>query len=294
MSLGRRPWVAVLPVGVAAGGIAFALVLGSDQNTSLVDAVLWLLLGWSFIGTGLFAWSRSPRNRTGRLMVGVGFVWFAGALSYANSSLPFTLGVAAGALSLAVFVHLIFAFPNGHLESRAERVLVGLGYPTALLANLTVLPFDSTPTDNCPTCPSNAFLVSDSHTTASALTLFWTCVGGAFMIAAAILLVRRWRASSGPARRVLGPVYVGGLASVLLLAAGFALTELTSAGDAFVTVGLIGWPRSCSPAPGSSPSPCSLPGCCGRGSLARLRPSSSRKRTRARRSRKSRPDCGAC
>ena len=166
---------------------------------------------------------------------------FAGALSYANSSLPFTLGVAAGALSLAVFVHLIFAFPNGHLESRAERVLVGLGYPTALLANLTVLPFDSTPTDNCPTCPSNAFLVSDSHTTASALTLFWNCVGGAFMIAAAILLVRRWRASSGPARRVLGPVYVGGLASVLLLAAGFALTELTSAGDALVTVGLIGF-----------------------------------------------------
>jgi len=205
VSLGRRPWVAVLPVGLVAGGIAFAIVLTSDQDTSVVDGILWLLLGWSFIGTGLFAWARRPRNRTGRLMVGVGMVWFVGALSYANASLPYTLGIATGALSLAVFVHLLFAFPNGHLESKAERLLVGLGYPTALLANLTVLPFDSTPTDDCANCPSNAFLVTDSHTAASALTVFWNCIGGVFMIAAAILLVRRWRrpahrrgVSSGP------------------------------------------------------------------------------------------------
>ena len=242
MSLGRRPWVAVLPVGVLAGGIAFAIVLTSNhQEASLVEGVLRLLLGWSFIGTGLFAWTRRPHNRTGALMVGVGFVWFLGALGSADASLPFTLGIAAGALSLAVFVHLLFAFPNGHLESRAERVLVALGYPAALLANLSVLPFDATPIDDCPECPSNAFLVADSHTAANALTLFWNCVGGAFMIAAAILLVRRWRASTAPARRVLGPVYVGGIASVLLLAAGFALGQVTSAGDAVATVGLIGF-----------------------------------------------------
>ena len=238
--LGRRPWVAVLPVGLAAGGIALALVLTSDsQHTSLVEGLLQLLLGWSFIGTGLYAWARRPRNRTGRLMVGFGFVWFLGALSFADSSLPYTLGNAVGALSLAVFIHLLFAFPNGHLESRAERVLVGLAYPTALLANLTVLPFDSTPVDDCPKCPSNAFLVTDSQTTANALDLFWSCVGGAFMIAAAILLVRRWRASSAPARRVLGPVYVGGLASLLVLTLGFALSEVTSAGNAVLGIGLI-------------------------------------------------------
>jgi len=242
VSLGRRPWVAVLPVGLVAGGIALAIVFTSDsRHTSLFEGVLELLLGWSFIGTGLFAWARRPTNRTGPLMVGVGFVWFLGALSYADSSLPYTLGISVGALSLAVFIHLLFAFPNGHLESRAERVLVGLGYPAALLANLSVLPFDSTPTPDCRKCPSNAFLVTDSHTTAKALELFWSCVGGAFMIAAAVLVVRRWRASTAPARRVLGPVYLGGLASVSLLAVGFALSELTSAGNAVVGVGLIGF-----------------------------------------------------
>src|SRR4029450_430789 len=103
----------------------------------------------------LLAWTRTPRTRPGPLMVAVGFVWFLGALSSANSSLPYTLGMASGALSLAVFIHLLFAFPNGHLESRAERILVATGYPTALLANLTSLLVDSTPTDDCPKCPSN-------------------------------------------------------------------------------------------------------------------------------------------
>jgi PAS domain S-box-containing protein len=240
VSLGRRPWVAALPAGLAASGIAFALVATSNHTENAVfEDVLGLLLGWSFIGSGVFAWARRPHNRTGALMVAVGFVWFLGSLSSANTSLPYTLGMAVGALALAVFVHLLFAFPNGRLESKAERVLVATGYPTALLANLTSLLVDSTPTQDCPKCPSNAFLIADSHTAANVLTVFWNLVGGAFMIAAAVLLVRRWRASTAPARRILAPVYVGGLASVLILAAGFSLSQLTTAGDAVVTVGLI-------------------------------------------------------
>jgi PAS domain S-box-containing protein len=237
----RRPWVAVLPAGLAAGGIAFALVATSDhQDAPLVEGLLGLLLGWSFIGSGLFAWERRPQNRTGRLMVGVGFVWFLTALTASNASVPYTLGAAVGAVPLAVFVHLLFAFPNGHLESRAERILVASGYPIALLANLTSLLVDSTPTDDCSNCPSNAFLIAANDTIANALTVFWNCIGGAFMIVAAVLLVRRWRASTAPARRILVPVYVGGLASVLLLAVGFSLSQLSGgAGDAVVTVGLI-------------------------------------------------------
>ena len=76
----ERPWLALLPVGLAAGGIALALVLtSSHEDNTIVNAVLGLVLGWSFIGSGLFAWSRRPSNRTGPLMVAVGFVWFLGA-----------------------------------------------------------------------------------------------------------------------------------------------------------------------------------------------------------------------
>ena len=77
-----RPWIALLPAGLAAGVIALALVLTSDHEENPVAfGVVGLLLGWSFIGSGLFGWARRPDNRTGALMVAVGFAWFLGALS---------------------------------------------------------------------------------------------------------------------------------------------------------------------------------------------------------------------
>ena len=240
MRIRERPWLAALAAGLVAGGIALALVLTSNhvENTAL-QSVLGLVLGWSFIGSGIFAWARRPENRTGKLMVAVGFVWFLGSLSAANSSLPYTLGTAFGALSLAAFIQLLFAFPNGRLESRTERVIVTLAYPAALLANLTSLLVDSTPTTGCSKCPDNAFLVVDSHTATDALMSFWNVVGGAFMIATVYVLVRRWRASTAPARRILAPVYVGGLASVSLLFVGFAVQGFSTVGNAIATVAIL-------------------------------------------------------
>ena len=240
MNVRERPWVALLPAGIVAGLIALALVLTSAHMEDIVvNAALALVLGWSFIGSGLFAWARRPNNRTGALMVGVGFVWLLGGLAATNSSLLFTLGMAVGALPLATFIHLLFAFPNGRLGSKAERVIVAMAYPAALVANVTSLPVDSTPIDNCAKCPANAFLVVDSTAATNALGVFWNCVAGVFMVATAIVLVRRWRAATTPARRVLTPVYVGGLVSVSILAIGFGLSELTSVGDVLVTVGLV-------------------------------------------------------
>ena len=221
MSLGRRPWVAVLPVGLAAGGIALAIVLTSDsQHTSPFEGVLQLLLGWSFIGTGLFAWARRPHNRTGQLMVGVGFVWFLGALSFADSSLPYTLGNAVGALSLAVFIHLLFAFPNGHLESRAERVLVGLGVsrgaarePDGAAVRLDAdrrlpeVPFERLPRHRQP---------YDGERARAVLELRGRRVHDRRRRPARAPLARVERARRGA---FSAPVYVGGLASLLIAGA---------------------------------------------------------------------------
>jgi PAS domain S-box-containing protein len=235
----ERPWLWLLAVGVAAGAAAFAVVLTSDHAGDQVSfGVLGLLLGWSFIGSGVFAWARRPDNRTGALMVAVGFAWFLGSLSYANSSVLYTLGNAMGALALAVYIHLLFAFPSGHVEGVRERAIVAAAYPTALLANLTSLVVDSTPDDNCKNCPANALLVVDRHTAAEALQVFWNLVGLAFMVAAVIVLARRWRAATGPARRVLTPVYVGGLASVILVGLSFALDPVASSASG--VLGFIG------------------------------------------------------
>ena len=54
------------------------------------------------------------------------------------------------------------------------------------------------------------------------------------------LLVRRWRAATRPARRVLTPVYLGGIASVLFLGIGFALQSLVGdLGDASILIGIL-------------------------------------------------------
>ena len=63
----RLALVALAGAGVLAGLAFLALVLGSDHTDDRgVAAALGLLVGWSFIGTGLFAWWRRPGNRHGR------------------------------------------------------------------------------------------------------------------------------------------------------------------------------------------------------------------------------------
>src|SRR5918999_1580165 len=57
---------ALLALAVAAlvlGGIGLELIVASDPfGQREVGAVLALMLGWLFAGTGLFAWSRRPEN----------------------------------------------------------------------------------------------------------------------------------------------------------------------------------------------------------------------------------------
>jgi hypothetical protein len=59
------------------------------------------------------------------------------------------------------------------------------------------------------------------------------------MLATATVLVRRWRASTGPARRVLAPVYVGGLISVLVVGLGLALDPITRFSSVVGSVGIV-------------------------------------------------------
>ncbi len=233
-------WIALWPIGLAFGvlDVALALTSNHDSNTA-VSIALTLLLGWSFIVSGLIAWARRPDTRSGQLMVWVGFLWLANAFADSNWPDVFTTGMLVGALPLAGLVHLLITFPDGRMRTTRERWLVGLGYAAALLANLSSLFVDSSPMNNCKDCPANRLLIVDSHRAATVLSTFWDIVGLAFMLAVAIVLVSRWRAATAPGRRVLTPVYVGGMVSVLLVAAGFALEPLTSVGQGITFLGIL-------------------------------------------------------
>ena len=58
-------------------------------------------VGWSFIGTGLYAWRRRPESRIGALMILLGFAWFLFTLQAANSPLVYTFALVAAACGAA-------------------------------------------------------------------------------------------------------------------------------------------------------------------------------------------------
>ena len=212
----RRTLLVLALAGFAAGFAYFAIVLTSE----LVDdrgfaAALGLLVGWSFVGTGLFAWWRRPGNLTGALMAAVGFAWFAAGLSDANDDLLHTAGLALDALFPAFAGHLLLAFPTGRLSTRLERSVVTAGYLVSTVLQVPSLLFEEDPRNLLVIEPDQGLSdLLDGVQFAAAVCV----IGTSFVI-----LGRRWRAATPPQRRALAPVlWTGGAAFVAFaIATGF-------------------------------------------------------------------------
>jgi signal transduction histidine kinase len=240
VTLTRRPWLYFGPAALVAGGIAVALVLTSDhEEHPAVATALGLFVSWSFIFAGLIGWTRRPKNRTGMLMVAVGFGVFVGSLSEANYSVPYTLGALFGSLFIAIFIHLLLAYPSGELISRKARTLVSAGYATAFVAPLLDSMFPERHTCKPHACPDNLVFVSHNSAAHWAQTALWTAASVALFVAAFALLVGRWRRGTPALRRILRPVYLAGGLSVVLLAIGFIVTPFSGFGGTLVSVALI-------------------------------------------------------
>ena len=103
---------ALLGLGVAGIviGVPITAVIATSDHTNLrgLIAGLSLLVGWSFLGTGLYAWDRRPDNLTGPLMVALAFSWMLGGLSASNVPGLFIAGTLLNALPFAILTHLLF------------------------------------------------------------------------------------------------------------------------------------------------------------------------------------------
>src|SRR5262245_464808 len=85
--------LAVVPAALAAGIGATALMGGAHEDPpDGAGIAVSLLVGWSFVASGLVAWERRPDNAIGKVMVATGFAWFAHELTWATAALPWTLG----------------------------------------------------------------------------------------------------------------------------------------------------------------------------------------------------------
>jgi signal transduction histidine kinase len=213
----RSGRMAILFAGLAVGiGVDVVRRVGGEapgSSAELIGLALGLAIGWSFIASGVVAWSRRPENRTGPLMVLVGFLWFVGRLDFAADERFQDVGSWMRPLHIAVFAHLVLAFPSGRLESRAARALAVAAY-----VNVAVV-------DNAPQYLPDERLaetISDASQVVTAL-IFVAIIGA---------LVWRWRVGTAAWRRTVAPLlWPGALAlSTLIL---FFANEL--AGQPFGT-----------------------------------------------------------
>jgi PAS domain S-box-containing protein len=243
--MSTRVLVGLWTLALLAAAGAVSLAFTSDhEDEPWVTVALALPVGLAFVGGGLVAWSRRPENRSGMLMALTGFTWLAASLNEANGSLLHSIGAAIGSVPFIFFAWLVLAYPSGELQSRVDRMTVGLTAVIALVLVPAHLLFVERPF--CEDCPQSAFLISDQPRVADVLDALTQGVGFAVTVAIVVILVRRWRQATPALRRALTPVFLTAGLVVLALAVGVVLDTvgLVSATtlEYIVLLGLLGVP----------------------------------------------------
>jgi signal transduction histidine kinase len=230
-------WALAL-AGCAAASVSFVVAFASDHvNDALIDAALldWIVL--PYILAGVVAWWRRPESRFGPLMVAAGFGMFVSSLQWANWALPYTVGLAFDLLPAVLFLHVFLAFPGGTLETRAERIVVGVSYFAAVGLQLVKMLLGGFNPDNLLGVVDN---LAAANTVEDVQLLL---MAGASLAGIPLLFVRR-KTSGRPLRRwvellvnsfALGLVMV----AVLLVAGSFGWPSFeTLRRITFITIGL--------------------------------------------------------
>jgi signal transduction histidine kinase len=238
-SLGRALW------GLAAAGVAFGLIVVAFAVTSdhIVArggfAAVGLLVGWGFIGVGLFAWRHRPENKIGSLMVATGFLWFIALLATSNIPLLFTLSSLFGSAFFATAVHMLLSIPTGELQTRGDRRLVIVAYLLAVVLTPPLILFVDPADDyGCDQCPENLLLVSDNDTLLALLSIPVYVLALVLVIGVLVSLVRRWRHATSPERRLYAPLYASGVLLMITLAVSAALSSMADDPDTLDAISL--------------------------------------------------------
>jgi len=222
----RRALLALGAVGFVAGAVPLALALANEggHQRELI-AVTGPLIGWAFVGTGIYAWLRQPENRLGPLMTAVGFSACLAGLRVATEPWVFIFGLLFITSQWALLYHMLLAFPGGTLRGGIERLLVAATYFSALVLHpVQVLFQDTTRIGH----PENPLLVEANRDLATTLSRFRSWLALVLLAALAVILARRWAAAPRSQRQALAPVLVSGGVVMLLLGVWYAagLAEL--------------------------------------------------------------------
>jgi hypothetical protein len=220
--------------GVIFGLLMLVVIFTSDrEKTAVIDSILTLVPAWSFIGTGLFAWWRRPSNRTGFLMVIVGFAWLLVPLSLSDLPALFAVAMFTSNLAWVLFALLLLSFPAGRLEEPWHRWLMAAFFVDAcLLTGITgMLSGPDLATFECSECPTNPIPVWDRPDLAEAIDIISQLGGLILLVVLVTVLVRRYRSLGGANKSAIKPVL--GMGAVTALSIGVLVgTQAVEMNDA--------------------------------------------------------------
>ena len=224
----RLVWLAV--AGLAAGaGAAWIVSMAGPGRPVVPDVPLAvpvaILVGWSFIGSGLLSWQPGQQNRLGLVLVFTGFAWFASMLSDAHNPVLFTAGQVLYPFYYAGFLYLILSFPSGRLRGRLDRALMVVTIVLVVVVNTAGL-LVADPQMLCRNCPANLLEVARQDTAMMGATYLVRVGAIAVALTGIGLLVGRWRRASRPQRRAVMPVVVAGAVAFAVLIASYGAAAL--------------------------------------------------------------------
>ena len=239
-------------IAIAAAGFAAAVGGGLLLATSdhLVDAVEFgLQIAIMVIGTvaAALAWlRRRPASGVVPLLLALALVTAALSLEGSSDPLVRSFAVALEPIFFMLAYVVVFAFPDGRLAGRAERLLLA-GFALYFLLGFVPYLFFSPVLNGGPplagcnaSCPANGLMIADRPEVAawSGTDLAWAVI--ALLSATIVLLVARLMTAGRPRRRTLLPVYVPALILTVPLLGfhGFAAGVLALDAD---TLSKAGW-----------------------------------------------------
>ena len=226
----RDVLVALACVAAVAVGVALlALTPGAERlppGGRLVPVAI-VVVGWGFTALGAVAVTRRPDNPTGALMIAFGASVLVSGLSLSDAPLPYLASGFADALALAVFVHLLLAFPAGRVDGGPARVVVAASYATALLASLVAALLGEPAGDpGCPDCPRNPVAVASAEELVEVVLGVRDAVSLALAAAAVVLVIRNARMASTARRRAFAPLALAGAVLLALVGVSVAAQAL--------------------------------------------------------------------
>jgi class 3 adenylate cyclase len=234
----------------AAIGLAVAIEAGLVAlrvGVPLVAIVQTEIVGLAYLAAGAIAWRRRPHNRTGPLLLAIGYVWYIPDFQASSVPAVAALAFATRRLVNSLTPYLMLTFPSGRLGLRSHRLAMVLVIALAVIQIPTRLLL----VDRIPAVLEHVDRVTtvgcdcvNPFALASAPAVFagverWTgflAVGTALLVMA--LVIVRLTNATAPMRRVLWPVLFGAIVSLVIFA--FNVLSFTLAVNASLT-GVLGW-----------------------------------------------------